>query len=272
MQRDVLFCWMPVDNQLYDLFAATWWDEDANMALLRTAMNPARFGYMHRVLTEGIGVEPRGKICLDVGCGGGLLAEEFAKLRCHVIGVDPSRPSLETARAHAEQQGLEIDYVAAPAEDLPFEDGSFDFVYCCDVLEHVDSVERAVAEAARVLKPGGAYLYDTINRTWRSRLVIIKLLQEWDFTRCMEPNLHDWEMFIKPRELEKVLRRHRLEPRETVGLAPAVNPVVLLTDLMRRRRGEITYAELGRRMNIRESPAVWGSYAGYAVSPAASRA
>jgi 2-polyprenyl-6-hydroxyphenyl methylase/3-demethylubiquinone-9 3-methyltransferase len=263
---------MPVDNQLYDRLAGTWWDEDENMALLRTGMNPARFGYMRRVLAEDLAVDPRGKSCLDVGCGGGLLAEEFAKLGCRVAGVDPSRPSLETARAHAEQEGLEIEYVAAPAEELPFEDDTFDLVYCCDVLEHVDSVERTVAETARVLKPGGAYLYDTVNRTRRSRLVIIKLLQEWDATRCMEPHLHDWNMFIKPRELEEALRGNGLEPRDMIGLAPAVNPIALLSNLRRRRRGEITYAELGRRMRIRESRAMWGSYAGYAVSPAASRA
>lgn len=263
---------MPVDNRLYDRLADTWWDEDENMALLRTGMNPVRFGYMRRVLTEELAVDPSGKRCLDVGCGGGLLAEEFAKFGCRVTGVDPSEGSLETARAHADQQGLEIEYVAAAGENLPFADRSFDFVYCCDVLEHVDSVERAVAEAARVLKPGGAYLYDTINRTRRSRLVIIKLLQEWDATRCMEPDVHDWDMFIKPRELDDVLRRNGLEPRDMVGLAPAAKPIRLLRDLRRRRRGEITYAELGRRMKIRESGAVWGSYAGYAVRPAASGA
>jgi 2-polyprenyl-6-hydroxyphenyl methylase/3-demethylubiquinone-9 3-methyltransferase len=262
---------MPVDNELYDRLAGTWWDDDENMALLRTGINPARFRYMRRIFTDELG-DPKGKSCLDVGCGGGLLAEEFAKLGCQVTGVDPSEPSLGTARAHAEREGLEIDYLAALAEDLPFDDDSFDVVYCCDVLEHVDSVERAVAEAARVLKAGGLYLYDTINRTRRSRLVIINLLQEWDATRCMEPNVHDWEMFIKPRELEDILRRHALEPRDMVGLAPTANPIALLLDLRRRRRGRITYAELGRRMRIRESSAMWGSYAGYALSPAASRA
>jgi len=263
---------MPVDNELYDRFGETWWDDDGNLALLRTGMNPARFGYMRRVLADEIGIECRGTRCLDVGCGGGLLAEEFAKLGCQVTGVDPSEPSLQTARAHGQQEGLEIRYVAAPAEHLPFDDDTFDFVYCCDVLEHVESVERAVAEAARVLKAGGAYLYDTINRTRRSRLVIIWVLQEWDATRCMEPDVHDWNMFITPRELEATLRRHGLEPRDMVGLAPAANPLALLRDLRRRRRGVITYAELGRRMKIKESGAVWGSYAGYAVSPAAQSA
>jgi 2-polyprenyl-6-hydroxyphenyl methylase / 3-demethylubiquinone-9 3-methyltransferase len=255
---------MPVDNQLYDRLAGTWWDEDENMALLRTGMNPARFGYMRRILTQQLG-DLKGKSCLDVGCGGGLLAEEFARIGCRVTGVDPSELSLETARAHAEHERLEIEYLNAPGEALPFDEGSFDFVYCGDVLEHVASVDRAVGEAARVLKRGGPYLYDTINRTLRSRLVFIGLMQEWDATRCMEPDLHDWGMFIKPRELEEMLRRHGLEPRETVGLAPAGNPVSLLRDLRRRRRGEITYAELGRRMKVAEGRGVWGSYAGYAL-------
>ena len=135
------------------------------------------------------------------------------------------------------------------------------------MLEHVESVDRTVAESARVLRPGGVYLYDTINRTRRSRVVIIKLLQEWGATRCMEPDVHDWQMFIKPEELDGILRRNRLEPRETVGLEPALNPLALLRILRRRRRGEISYAELGRRLRIRETGALWGSYAGYAVKP-----
>lgn len=258
---------MPIDNTLYDRLAAIWWEEDENMALLRTGMNPARFGYMRQVLTVDVGFDPERLLCLDVGCGGGLLAEEFAKLGCRVVGVDPSEPSLETARAHAKQQALEIEYLVAAGEDLPFEDDAFDVVYCCDVLEHVESVERTVAESARVLRPGGVYLYDTINRTHRSRLVIIKLLQEWEATRCMEPDVHDWQMFIKPEELDGILRNHGLEPRGTVGLEPATGPLAILRNLRRRQRGEITYAELGRRLRIRESRALWGSYAGYAIKP-----
>jgi 2-polyprenyl-6-hydroxyphenyl methylase / 3-demethylubiquinone-9 3-methyltransferase len=261
---------VPIDNTLYDRLASTWWEEDENMALLRTGMNPARFGYMRRVLREDLGLDPAGLLCLDVGCGGGLLAEEFAKLGCRLVGVDPSEASLETARAHARQQALEIEYLVAAGEDLPFEDGAFDVVYCCDVLEHVESVERTVAESARVLRPGGVYLYDTINRTRRSRLVIIKLLQEWEATRCMEPDVHDWQMFIKPAELDGILRHHGLEPRGTVGLAPAVSPLALLRNLRRRRRGEISYAELGRRLRIHETGALWGSYVGYAVNPRAA--
>ena len=260
---------MAVDNELYDRLSDTWWDEDSNLAILRTAVNPGRVGYIRRILLDELGMDPTGRRALDVGCGGGLLAEEVARMGFSVTGVDPSEPSLETARAHAREEGLAIEYVRAVGEDLPFKDAAFDVVYCCDVLEHVESVERTVAESCRVLRPGGIYLYDTINRTLRSRLITIGLIQEWEATRFMEPNVHDWKMFIKPRELDTILRRHGLEPRDTTGLVPGGNPLTLLRNLRRRRKGEITYGELGRRMAMRESRDKSNEYAGYAVKRAA---
>ena len=254
---------MPVDNELYH--RETWWEEDSSMAILRTGVNPGRVAYIRRILLDELGIDPAGRHVLDVGCGGGLLAEEVARMGFEVTGVDPSEPSLESACVHAGREGLDIEYVRGVAEDLPFGDASFDVVYCCDVLEHVESVERTVAEAARVLKPGGPYVYDTINRTRRSRLITIGLLQEWDATRCMPPRLHDWKMFIKPAELEETLRRHGLEPRDTIGLAAGANPLMLVRDLRRRRKGEISYAELGRRMDMRESRDTSTLYAGYAI-------
>jgi 2-polyprenyl-6-hydroxyphenyl methylase/3-demethylubiquinone-9 3-methyltransferase len=255
---------MAIDHELYDRLGDTWWEEDSNLALLRTGMNPVRFGYMRRILTERLGIDLHGKRVLDIGCGGGLLAEEFARAGCSVTGIDPSEPSLDTAGAHAEREGLEIEYVRGIAENLPFDEGAFEIAYCCDVLEHVENVDYAVAEAARVLRPRGIYLFDTINRTFTSKLVTIKLLQEWDATRCMEPDLHDFDKFIKPRELEHTLKRWNLEPQETIGLA-AAKPLRLIGDLRRRRKGEITYAELGRRMDMRESQQTSNVYAGYAI-------
>jgi 2-polyprenyl-6-hydroxyphenyl methylase / 3-demethylubiquinone-9 3-methyltransferase len=259
---------VPVDNQLYDRFADTWWNDDSSLAMLRTAVNPARFGYMRGVLEEKLHVEPRGLRVLDVGCGGGLLAEEFARLGCRVTGVDPSEESLATARAHARQEGLEIEYVAGVGERLPFDDGAFQAAYCCDVLEHVDDVGQTVAESARVLAPGGVYMFDTVNRTVRSKLLFITVFQEWRRTAFMEPNVHSWEMFIKPRELEGHLRQAGLEPRECVGLQPARNALALLPELRRRVRGEISYAELGRRVQLRVGRDRSGLYAGYALKAA----
>src|SRR5512141_1101674 len=191
---------MPVDNAVYNRMAASWWDESGFLHAL-AALNPARFGYMRRVLIEELRLAPVGLQVLDIGCGGGLLAEEFARLGCTVMGVDPSEESLVATRTHAAPQGLPIEYQRALGEALPFPDESFDIVYCCDVLEHVSDLRQVIAETARVLKPGGTYLYDTINRTLQSRLIVIKLLQEWRWTALMPPRLHDWKMFIRPSEL-----------------------------------------------------------------------
>ena len=136
------------------------------------------------------------------------------------------------------------------------------------MLEHVDDVQRVLAETARVLRPGGIYMYDTLNRTRRSRLIAIKLFQEWKSTAFMEPDLHDWNMFIKPSELEASLARAGLENRHTIGIGPGGNPISLLREMRRRARGKITHAELGRRLRITTTRDRSVLYAGYAVKVA----
>ena len=261
---------MPVDNLLYDRLAAGWWDERGFLHAL-AALNPARFGYMRRVLADELHLDLTGLRVLDVGCGGGLLAEEFARLGCGVTGVDPSAESLAVARAHAAAQGLDIRYERAGGEALPFASGSFDVVYCCDVLEHVNDVGQVIAESARVLRPAGVYLYDTINRTWQSRLVVIALLQEWRWTALMPPRLHDWNMFIRTEELARLLVQCGLEPGGLTGLRPRANPLHIVRALRQRKRGVISYAEAVARMDLGESPDTSLSYIGYARKTADRR-
>jgi 2-polyprenyl-6-hydroxyphenyl methylase/3-demethylubiquinone-9 3-methyltransferase len=254
---------MSVDNSVYDRMADSWWEADGFLHAL-AALNPARFGYMRRVLIEELRLVPVGLQALDIGCGGGLLAEEFARLGFAVIGVDPSEESLAMARTHAASQGLAIGYQGAMGEALPFADESFDIVYCCDVLEHVNALGQVIAETARVLRPGGAFLYDTINRTPQSWLIVIKLLQEWRWTALMPPRLHDWNMFIRPDELRRELEQHGLVPAGQTGLKPRANPLRLIRALRRRKRGLLSYAAAVREMNLGESPDLSVSYIGYA--------
>lgn len=255
---------MPVDNQLYDRLSHTWWDETGFLNILQSALNPARLGFLERELckhfatTEGVRV-------LDVGCGGGLLAEELAKRGPAVTGVDPSEASLKVAREHATGEGLDIEYVHGKAEDLPVANGSFDAIVCCDVLEHVDSVSQAVTEAARALRPGGLYLYDTINRTIQSKLLFIKLFQECRATAFMEPNLHDHAMFIRPREMVAYLRAAGLTPAPIVGIAPGVAPPRAIALCRARAKGRLTYGQFGRALRISESRDTSGIYAGTAA-------
>src|SRR5215469_14800899 len=255
---------MPVDNEIYNLLAATWWDEQA-FAFLRTGANPGRFGYFREVLLKQVGVDPVGKQALDVGCGGGLLAEEFARLGCQVTGLDPSEPSLATARAHARQSGLDIAYRVGVGEALPFADETFDLAYCCDVLEHVNDLAQVLSEISRVLRRGGLFFYDTINQTVQSKLIVIKLLQEWKATSFLPPNTHDWTMFIKPQRLQELMTQQGLASQEMVGLKPAASPLAIIDSLRRHKRGELSFAELSSRLHFQQSKDTSVLYAGYAI-------
>ncbi len=256
---------MPVDNELYNHLSNTWWDENEALGILRTWLGPVRFGYFRRVLIEERKRDPQGIKVLDVGCGGGLLAEEFAHLGCQVTGIDPSEPSLTTARKHARQAGLEIVYQLGIGEQIPFADASFDIVICCDVLEHVNDVAQVVQEISRVLTADGIFFYDTINRTFLSWLTAIKVAQEWEMTRFLPPNLHDWKKFIKPRELLSYMQISHLHNQEVKGMSPRANPFVSINQFLRHKRGEVTLAEVGERIGFRESGDLSGSYMGYAL-------
>jgi 2-polyprenyl-6-hydroxyphenyl methylase/3-demethylubiquinone-9 3-methyltransferase len=133
------------------------------------------------------------------------------------------------------------------------------------VLEHVNDLDKVIAETARALRPGGIYLYDTINRTFRSKLIMIKLFQEWDWTSFMPPRMHDWQMFIKPAELCGLMGRYGLESRGLVGLKPSAHPIQVIRTLRKRKRGEITYTEAGRQMNLSVSKDTSVMYMGYGI-------
>lgn len=260
---------MPIDNALYDRLSHTWWDDAGFLNILQTALNPARVGFLTRELHAALG-DVEGLNIVDVGCGGGLLAEEFARAGANVIGIDPSEGSLSAAREHAQAGRLDIDYRSGVAEALPVDDGWADAAICCDVLEHVDDAGKAVAEAARVLRPGGVYLYDTINRTRRSKLLMIKLFQEWRSTAFMEPDLHEHEMFITPTEIDAFVRRAGLAPGPThTGIAPGIAAPKAIALMRARAKGKLGYGDFGRALRMRECGDCSSLYTGTAVKPAA---
>ena len=253
-----------IDNALYDRLADGWWDEKGFLYFLKAVANPWRVPYFQRVLLA-LQVDPIGKRALDVGCGGGLLAEEFAALGFAVTGIDPSEQSLVAARAHSTLSGLDIDYRHGYGDRLPFESESFDVVYCCDVLEHIQNWDAVIGEIARVLKRGGVLLYDTINRTILSKLLMIKVVQEWGLTSFAPPNLHLWDMFIKPAELQASLERHGLRNQEVRGLKLSLNPIGVVIAARRYRDQKISAAELGRQFGLKEGTNLGASYMGYAL-------
>jgi 2-polyprenyl-6-hydroxyphenyl methylase / 3-demethylubiquinone-9 3-methyltransferase len=252
-----------IDNDVYNRLAHTWWDEKGLLNILKAAVNPWRVPYFRFILTE-LQIEPKSKPTLDVGCGGGLLAEEFAAMGFAVTGIDPSNVSIAVARAHAAQNGLRIDFRVGYGDDLPFEDQTFEVAYCCDVLEHIPNWDQVIGEIARVLKPNGIFLYDTINRTLFSKIAIIKMAQEWRLTRFFPPDVHVWEMFIRPEELIASLERHGFENRGLRGTKLG-NPLQMLRAMRQYKNGKISSTEFGRRIGFREGPNLAGSYMGYAA-------
>lgn len=256
---------MPLDNTIYDRLAHTWWAENGTLQAMGPLLNPGRFRYFSDVLFNRLGLEPAGLRVLDVGCGGGLLAEEFARLGCRVVGLDPSEPSINVARQHAATTGRAVHYLVAPAEDLPFPDGHFDVVLCADALEHLHDLDSAVAASARVLKPGGVYLYETVNRTKLSWLIVIRLLQDWPPTRLLPSNLHAFEKLIRPGELERLMERHGIESRDLTGMWPDAGLVQIAWTAIQLKLWRITPAEAARRLALRTSPRTALSYAGYGI-------
>ena len=237
---------MAIDNQWYDELGDKWWDRDGLVGPLHY-INPARFGYFKNVAGD-----LRGAKVLEVGCGGGILAESFAREGALVTGVDLSHSSLGAARRHGASSRLYIDYANAAGESLPFLDSTFDVVASADFLEHVSSLDSVVRECSRVLKPSGLFLYDTINRTLRSRIVAIWLFER--IIRVIPRHAHDPNMFIKPAELCEVMSRHGIRNRETRGLGPKGSLLSALAGFMNHRRVEF---------GVTNDTAI--SYVGYAV-------
>jgi 2-polyprenyl-6-hydroxyphenyl methylase / 3-demethylubiquinone-9 3-methyltransferase len=189
-----------------------WWSDVGPFAGLHR-LNVARVEYF-RSAFGGF----QGKRALDIGCGGGILAESLAREGALVTGVDPSARSLAVARAHAAKAGLTIEYRGGTAEDLPAAGftGRFDLVFAVDVLEHVDDLERSLAAIARLLSRGGGLGFLTHNRTPAAFLQLIWTEEYVDHT--MPEGFHEFRRFITPGELTEGLARCGVAVQEMKGV------------------------------------------------------
>lgn len=200
------------DLTIYDEVAANWWSDDIRWVRTLKNLVPGRLSWFDRQ------VDWDGMDVLDLGCAGGFMAEALARRGATVTGIDPAAQAIDAARAHADHTGVEIRYDVGVGEDLPYDDAAFDSVVCVDVLEHVDDLSQVLAEVARVLKPGGIFLFDTINRNPLSRFVTITVAE--DILRLLPKGTHDPALFIRPAELSSAIEKAGLVCGPMTGLGP----------------------------------------------------
>ncbi|QBD80641.1 3-demethylubiquinone-9 3-O-methyltransferase [Ktedonosporobacter rubrisoli] len=196
-----------------------------NSCLLQQ-ITPERCDYIERCVDKVFGREAlRQQQVLEIGCGGGMICQELAHRGAEMVGLDPSAGALQAARERIQKAGLgnSVHFDQGCAESLPYADGSFSVIVCLDVLEHVSDLPKTIWEIARVLAPGGIFIFDTINRTWLARLILIwigeRFFQRWG----LWPGLHDYHSFIKPRELRALIRATHLQVREMTGFMPSLS-------------------------------------------------
>lgn len=220
-----------INNEFYDTLGTLWHSGSDHPAALLRAENKLRSPWIAAEISSRF---PQKISVLDIGCGAGILANALAKEGHRVAGIDLSENSLKLARETDTTQ--KVDYRPANAYSLPFSDGSFDAACAMDVLEHVEEPQRLIAEAARVLKPGGLFFFHTFNRNPLSYFVIIKGV-EW-CVRNTPPNMHVYSLFIKPNELKRYCYLHNLHIKKLLGFRPKFFSLPFLKMILTRKVSE----------------------------------
>jgi 2-polyprenyl-6-hydroxyphenyl methylase / 3-demethylubiquinone-9 3-methyltransferase len=203
--------------------AARWWDAEGPFRPLHQ-LNPIRLQYIRDQLCRQFDRDPSrprpldGLRIADIGCGGGLLCEPMSRLGAKVVGVDPSEENIEAAKAHATAGGLNIDYVAATAEDLSAWGEEFDVVLNMEVVEHVADVPGFLQACASLFRSDdSSMVIATLNRTAKAYILAIvgaEYVLGW-----LPKGTHDWNRFIRPSEFRRFLATADLEIQDLCGIS-----------------------------------------------------
>jgi 2-polyprenyl-6-hydroxyphenyl methylase/3-demethylubiquinone-9 3-methyltransferase len=201
----------PKELAKFSELAHRWWDPTSEFKPLHD-INPLRLDY---ILRRSGGLT--GKDVLDVGCGGGILAEAMATAGARVTGIDLSEKALSVAQLHQLESGVGVDYRMVAAEALAAETpAAYDVVTCMEMLEHVPNPASTVEACAKLARNGGLLVFSTINRNPKAYLYAV-IGAEY-LLRLLPRGTHDYARFIKPSELAAFARRARLEPDDLIGM------------------------------------------------------
>ena len=211
----------PHEVERFQRLSSEWWDPNGKFRPLHQ-QGPARLTFIRKTLIEHFGLQSKSLkplqniTILDIGCGGGLVSEPLARLGGRVTGIDPTADSIAIARRHAEAQGPSIDYRVARAEDLRAAGDTFDAVICLEVIEHVPDVGAFLNVITGLVRPGGAFVLSTLNRTWKSYLLAIvaaEYVLGW-----LPRGTHNWQRFVTPEELGRHLSAIGFKPPQFSGI------------------------------------------------------
>lgn len=211
----------PDEIARFSAMSAEWWNPEGKFRPLHR-FNPVRLAFIRDRLAAHFGRDPAaesplaGLRLLDIGCGGGLLAEPMARLGAQVTGLDAAPRSIAIARAHAAQSGLAIDYRCETVESLATSGDRFDVVLNMEVVEHVADRTAFLGACCDLLAPGGVMIIATLNRTPKAfafAIVGAEYLLRW-----LPRGTHEWRKFVRPSELAAALRPHGVDIVETTGL------------------------------------------------------
>jgi 2-polyprenyl-6-hydroxyphenyl methylase/3-demethylubiquinone-9 3-methyltransferase len=194
----------------FDALASRWWDPQGEFRPLHE-INPLRLDYIRQraPLTS--------KKALDVGCGGGILAESMALAGAEVTGIDMAEKPLAVARLHQAESGTSVNYLLSTAEEMASNHaGQFDVVTCLEMLEHVPSPRTVIAACKDLVKPGGEVFFSTINRNPKAFMFAIVGAEY--LLRLLPTGTHEYEKFIRPSELESWARESGLQLKSSIGL------------------------------------------------------
>ena len=201
----------PAELAKFGTLAHRWWDPESEFKPLHE-INPLRVDWIETV-TGGVA----GKRVLDVGCGGGILAESLAQRGAQVTGIDLGEKALGVAKLHQLESGVAVNYRLVAAETLALETpGAFDVVTCMELLEHVPDPGAIVAACATLATDGGTVVFSTLNRNPKSYLIAIVGAEY--LLRILPKGTHDWAKFLRPAELSAFARRTGLDLTELIGM------------------------------------------------------